>query len=151
MQFAMSFGMAKKGPRQQRCQVLLLEQNPGLAHALELMLRQAGYRVKACTKEVEMTSSLTPGRLRAEEIDLVLADLADAGPDREIILNRLRAAATLLPVIAIAPYGQEQNRARLLNLPGCYLLTSPLDPEDLRQCLAKVTAKEKTRLEITRP
>lgn len=132
--------MATLRHRQQIGQALLLESDPGLARVLELMLRQAGYLVKPCSAEAEMAERLTTERLRAEGIDLVLADLSGSGPGAGKLVAQLRGATALLPVIVITPYGQEKHGARLAHQPGCHFLTSPLEPEDLRRCLARVTA-----------
>jgi DNA-binding response OmpR family regulator len=135
--------MTKKEQQQTR-QALLLEQNPGLARVLELMLRQSGYRVNPCAAETEMLARLAPTRLRTEGIDLVLADLAGYGPAEKRLLAQLRIASHLLPVIVIAPYGQEIQRVRLGDRPGCHFLTSPLEPEELRRCLAQITTIART-------
>jgi DNA-binding response OmpR family regulator len=129
--------MTKKEQQQQTRQALLLEQNPGLARVLELMLRQSSYRVNLFTAEAEMLASLAPARLRAEGIDLVLADLAGYGPAEKRLLTQLR--------IVIAPYGQEIQRVRLGDRPGCHFLTSPLEPEELRRCLSQITTMDRTK------
>jgi DNA-binding response OmpR family regulator len=144
-QIALSFGMTKKEQQQQTRQALLLEQNPGLARVLELMLRQSSYRVNLFTAEAEMLASLAPARLRTEGIDLVLADLAGYGPAEKRLLAQLRIATHLLPVIVIAPYGQEIQRVRSGDRPGCHFLTSPLEPEELRRCLSQITTMDRTK------
>jgi CheY-like chemotaxis protein len=133
--------MTPKVSRQPRRQALLLEKNRGLALVLELILRQAGYQVNICATETDLLAQMEPGRLRLDPVALVLADLADGGPGQDNLLARLRFVARLLPVIAIAPYGQEKSGARLGKLPGCQVLTSPLDPEELQSCLAQVSGK----------
>jgi len=131
----MTIKLTRPRPRQ----ILLLETNPGLAHALELMLRQAGLRVTVCTVDAEMVEQLRPDRLRATGIDLVLVDLDGSTTEDEKFLSCLQTAAALLPMIVIAPYGQEGTRGLLGDQPGCHFLTSPLDPEELLSCLTQAT------------
>jgi DNA-binding response OmpR family regulator len=137
--------MTEKAKQRQTRQALLLEQNPGLARVLKLMLRQSGYRVNLFTTEVEMLASLAPARLRAEGIELVLADLAGYGPAEKRLLTQLGITTHLLPVIVIAPYGQEIQRVRLGDRPGCHFLTSPLEPEELRRCLSQITINDRMK------
>lgn len=89
--------------------VLLLDDEPGIARSVSLMLERLGYRVNAFTDAAE---ALEVFEVAPEKIDLVLTDLAMPEASGLDVARRVRAIRPDVPVVMMSGYMSEAERQR---------------------------------------
>jgi len=112
--------------------VLVVEDDPGIAAGLAVLLRAQGCAVDAVDGVAPAWAALV-----AEAFDLVLLDLGLADGDGTALLQRLRVAPQgglpdpQLPVLVMTARDQVASRVAALDLGADDYLTKPFDPDEL--------------------
>ena len=106
--------------------ILVVEDEPGIALALEDSLRLEGH-------DVEVVSNGVAGGLRARDdsFDLILLDVMLPGKDGFTICKELRRAGLKTPVILLTARAQESDRVRGLDLGANDYVVKPFSSSEL--------------------
>jgi len=108
-------------------QILVVEDEPGVALALEDDLRNEGYEV-----EIVEDGKTAARRAREQQFDLVLLDLMLPGKDGYEVCRELRRAGVLTPIIMLTAKTQEAEKVLGLELGADDYVTKPYSPRELR-------------------
>ena len=106
--------------------ILVIEDEPGIALALEDSLQFEGHEVEVVSNGVAGGERATDGRF-----DLILLDVMLPGKDGFTICNELRRAGVKTPVILITARGQEVDRVRGLDLGANDYVVKPFSSSEL--------------------
>ena len=101
--------------------VLVVEDDPSTAHALELLLRHQGYTVQTANSVLEALRHVTT------EPDVVLLDLMLPDGDGMGVLEAVRAKGLKTRVVVITGVGDPDYLARVHLLKPEALLRKPVD------------------------
>jgi DNA-binding response OmpR family regulator len=107
--------------------LLVVEDEPGIAFALETDLRSEGYEVAVVT-----TGDEASRRARSESFDLVLLDVMLPGKDGFEVCREIRRAGVRTPIILLTAKSQEAEKVMGLELGADDYLTKPFSPRELR-------------------
>jgi DNA-binding response OmpR family regulator len=107
--------------------ILVVEDEPGIAMALEDDLRSEGYEV-----EVVGDGITASRRLREEDFDLVLLDIMLPEKDGFEVCREMRQAGVQTPVIMLTAKSQETEKVMGLDIGADDYVTKPYSPEELR-------------------
>ena len=107
--------------------LLVVEDEPGIAFALETDLRSEGYEV-----EVVTTGDEAATRARSEPFDLVLLDVMLPGKDGFEVCREIRRAGIKTPIILLTAKSQEAEKVMGLELGADDYVTKPFSPRELR-------------------
>jgi DNA-binding response OmpR family regulator len=106
--------------------ILVVEDEPTIAIALQDDLEDEGYRVEAVSDGVTAV-----GKIGAGGWDLVLLDVMLPGKDGFTVLREVRKAGNQTPVILLTARGQEQDRITGLTLGADDYVTKPFSRQEL--------------------
>jgi len=106
--------------------ILVVEDEPTIAIALQDDLEGEGYRVEAVSDGVTALD-----RVREGSWDLVLLDVMLPGKDGFTVLREMRKAGSQTPVILLTARGQEQDRVAGLSLGADDYVTKPFSRQEL--------------------
>jgi DNA-binding response OmpR family regulator len=107
--------------------LLVVEDEPGIAFALETDLRSEGYDVTVAT-----TGDDASQRARTEPFDLVLLDVMLPGKDGFEVCREIRRAGVRTPIILLTAKSQEAEKVMGLELGADDYVTKPFSPRELR-------------------
>jgi DNA-binding response OmpR family regulator len=107
--------------------LLVVEDEPGIAFALEADLRSEGYDVTVAT-----TGDDASRRARTEPFDLVLLDVMLPGKDGFEVCREIRRAGIRTPIILLTAKSQEAEKVMGLELGADDYVTKPFSPRELR-------------------
>jgi len=107
--------------------LLVVEDEPGIAFALETDLRSEGYDVAVVT-----TGDEASRRARTESFDLVLLDVMLPGKDGFEVCREIRRAGVRTPIILLTAKSQEAEKVMGLELGADDYVTKPFSPRELR-------------------
>jgi DNA-binding response OmpR family regulator len=107
--------------------ILVVEDEPDLAFALEDDLKVEGYEV-----EVARDGESAARRVRGEQWDLVLLDVMLPGKDGFEVCRELRRAGVRTPIIMLTAKAQETEKILGLELGADDYVTKPFSPRELR-------------------
>jgi DNA-binding response OmpR family regulator len=107
--------------------LLVVEDEPGIAFALETDLRSEGYDVTVATTGDEASQ-----RARSESFDLVLLDVMLPGKDGFEVCREIRRAGVRTPIILLTAKSQEAEKVMGLELGADDYVTKPFSPRELR-------------------
>src|SRR5262245_50946063 len=105
--------------------ILVVEDEPTIAFALQDDLEEEGYRVEAVSDGV---TALEKAR---GAFDLVLLDVMLPGKDGFTVLREMRKSGNHTPVILLTARGQEQDRVIGLSLGADDYVTKPFSRKEL--------------------
>jgi two-component system CheB/CheR fusion protein len=113
--------------------VLVIEDNPEVAHALRRLLDVWGYDVW-----VAYTGTDGVQLARARPPDVVLSDIGLPGLDGWDVARELRRhpATAGVRLIAVTGHGSDEDKRHAAEVGYDHLLMKPADPETLRALLA---------------
>ncbi|HEX5130713.1 MAG TPA: response regulator, partial [Usitatibacter sp.] len=116
----------------ERHRILVVEDNPDSAEAMQMLLETMGHDVKVVgdgQSALEVAVLLQP--------DVILLDIGLPGMDGYELAQRLRAASQTRAahIIAVSGYGQEKDRERSLSVGFDVHLVKPVDPAQLSQAI----------------
>ena len=106
--------------------ILVVEDEPTIAIALQDDLEDEGYQVEAVSDGVTALE-----KTRAGGWDLVLLDVMLPGKDGFTVLREMRKAGNQTPVILLTARGQEQDRVAGLSLGADDYVTKPFSRREL--------------------
>ena len=107
-------------------QILVVEDEPTIAIALQDDLEDEGYRVEAVSDGLTALE-----KTRSRGFDLVLLDVMLPGKDGFTVLREMRKAGNQTPVILLTARGQEQDRITGLALGADDYVTKPFSRQEL--------------------
>jgi DNA-binding response OmpR family regulator len=107
--------------------LLVVEDETGIAFALETDLRSEGYEV-----DVVSTGDEASRRARSEPFDLVLLDVMLPGKDGFEVCREIRRAGVRTPIILLTAKSQEAEKVMGLELGADDYVTKPFSPRELR-------------------
>jgi DNA-binding response OmpR family regulator len=107
-------------------QILIVEDEPTIAIALQDDLEDEGHQVDAVSDGVTALE-----RIRVRRWDLVLLDVMLPGKDGFTVLREMRKAGNQTPVILLTARGQEQDRITGLSLGADDYVTKPFSRQEL--------------------
>ena len=106
--------------------ILVVEDEPTIAIALQDDLEDEGYRVEAVSDGMTALEKMRTGGW-----DLVLLDVMLPGKDGFTVLREMRKAGNQTPVILLTARGQEQDRVAGLSLGADDYVTKPFSRREL--------------------
>ena len=107
--------------------LLVVEDEPGIAFALEADLQSEGYKVTLAT-----TGDQALRAARAETFDLVLLDVMLPGKDGFEVCRELRRSGFKAPILMLTAKAQEAEKVMGLELGADDYITKPFSPRELR-------------------
>jgi two-component system alkaline phosphatase synthesis response regulator PhoP len=107
--------------------ILVVDDEPGIAFALEADLSAEGYDVT-----VARTGEDALREIRASGFDLVILDVMLPGKDGFEVCRDLRRAGIGMPVLMLTAKAQEAEKVMGLELGADDYLTKPFSPRELR-------------------
>jgi DNA-binding response OmpR family regulator len=107
--------------------VLIVEDEPGIAFALENDLQTEGYEVVVVADGVEAVR-----RARSEPFDLILLDVMLPNKDGFEVCRELRRGGLHTPIIMLTAKTQEAEKILGLDLGADDYVTKPFSPRELR-------------------
>ena len=115
--------------------ILVVEDEPGIAFALEADLQTEGYAVTVAT-----TGDDALRLARAETFDLILLDVMLPGKDGFEVCRVLRRAGLRTPIILLTAKTQEAEKVMGLELGADDYVTKPFSPRELRARISACSA-----------
>jgi DNA-binding response OmpR family regulator len=107
--------------------ILIVEDEPGIAFALEADMKTEGY-----IPRVAVTGDEALHLARAEAFDLILLDVMLPGKDGFEICRTLRREGLRMPIILLTAKAQEAEKVMGLELGADDYITKPFSPRELR-------------------
>jgi DNA-binding response OmpR family regulator len=107
--------------------ILIVEDEPGIAFALENDLQTEGYEVAVVNDGVEAVR-----RARCEPFDLILLDVMLPNKDGFDVCRELRRGGLRTPIIMLTAKTQEAEKILGLDLGADDYVTKPFSPRELR-------------------
>jgi DNA-binding NtrC family response regulator len=115
--------------------ILLIEDDPGTASALQKVLRAEGYGVDVAERGDDGLAQAKSG-----SFDLVLTDLMLPGTSGLELAAQLRAAKPKLPIIMMTAHGTTDTAIEATKLGAYEYLVKPFEAEDLLDVVAAAVA-----------
>jgi DNA-binding response OmpR family regulator len=113
--------------------ILIVEDEPGIALALEDDLRLEGHEV-----EVTGDGTVAIARARASRFDMILLDIMLAGKDGFDVLRELRRSKVTTPIVMLTARTQEAEKVLAFEAGADDYVTKPFSPRELRARIAAV-------------
>ena len=107
--------------------ILVVEDEPGIAFALEADLQSEGYVVR-----VVATGDEASRVARNESFDLILLDVMLPGKDGFEVCRELRRSGVRTPVVMLTAKAQEAEKVMGLEIGADDYVTKPFSPRELR-------------------
>ncbi len=107
--------------------ILVVEDEPGIAFALESDLQTEGYEVVLVNDGVEAVR-----RARSEAFDLILLDVMLPNKDGFEVCRELRHAGLRTPILLLTAKAHEAEKIMGLDLGADDYITKPFSPRELR-------------------
>ena len=107
--------------------ILVVEDEPGIAFALETDLRTEGYEVT-----VAATGDTAVHLARTQAPDLILLDVMLPGKDGFEVCRELRRGGIRTPIVLLTAKSQEAEKVMGLELGADDYVTKPFSPRELR-------------------
>jgi CheY-like chemotaxis protein len=105
-----------------RAKILAVEDNP-----LNLMLVCDLLELEGYTMITASTGEEALGLARTEQPDLILMDIQIPGMDGLEVTRRLKAATTMIPVVALTAYAMEGDAEKFLAAGCAGYIAKPID------------------------
>jgi DNA-binding response OmpR family regulator len=107
--------------------ILVVEDEPGIAFALDADLRAEGYSVRVAT-----TGDEAIGLARGESFDLILLDVMLPGKDGFDVCRELRRSGLRIPIVLLTAKSHEAEKVMGFELGADDYVTKPFSPRELR-------------------
>jgi DNA-binding response OmpR family regulator len=125
--------------------ILIVEDEPGIAFALESDLQTEGYDVTLVSDGVEAMR-----RARAESFDLILLDVMLPHKDGFEVCRELRRGGLTTPIIMLTARTQEAEKVLGLDVGADDYVTKPFSPRELRARIRAIFRRGATDGEVHR-
>jgi DNA-binding response OmpR family regulator len=125
--------------------ILIVEDEPGIAFALESDLQTEGYDVTLVNDGVEAMR-----RARAESFDLILLDVMLPHKDGFEVCRELRRGGLTTPIIMLTARTQEAEKVLGLDVGADDYVTKPFSPRELRARIRAIFRRGATDGEVHR-
>ncbi len=112
-------------------QILVVEDEPGIALALEDDLRLEGHQV-----EVTGDGNVAIRRAREAAFDLILLDIMLAGKDGFDVVRELRRTKVMTPIVMLTARTQDAEKVLAFEAGADDYVTKPFSPRELRARIA---------------
>jgi len=119
--------------------ILIVEDEPGIAFALESDLQAEGYDVRLVSDGLEAVR-----RARAEAFELILLDVMLPGKDGFDVCRELRRGGLRTPIIMLTAKAQELEKVVGLDLGADDYITKPFSPRELRARIRAILRRAAT-------
>jgi two-component system KDP operon response regulator KdpE len=106
-------------------QVLIVDDEPQIVRALKVLLRSAGYEVRAATTKAEALDALSVRPPDALVLDLVLPDGSGVEVCREV------RGWSALPIVVLSAVGDEREKVAALDAGADDYVTKPFGTDEL--------------------
>ncbi|MBA2356052.1 MAG: response regulator transcription factor [Acidobacteria bacterium] len=113
--------------------ILIVEDEPGIALALEDDLRLEGHDI-----DVTGDGGIAITKARESAFDLILLDIMIAGKDGFDVLRELRRAKVTTPIVMLTARTQEAEKVLALESGADDYVTKPFSPRELRARVAAI-------------
>ena len=122
--------------------VLVIDDDPGLAEVIELLLSREGY-------DVERAGSVKAGleRIADREVDLVITDLKLPDGTGLDAIRAIRAGHGNLPIIMITSYSSLESAIGALRAGAVDYIIKPFDNDELLHAIARALDERRIRRE----
>lgn len=107
--------------------ILIADDEEGLRELLTDLLTEEGYAAESVTNGSAVLERIEAG----ERYDLLLLDLKMPGVSGIDLLERLRAAGNMIPVIMVTGYGTSSSAIRAMQIGAYDYLMKPFDNEEV--------------------
>jgi DNA-binding response OmpR family regulator len=107
--------------------ILIVEDEPGIAFALQSDLETEGYEVTAVGDGIEAVR-----RARADSYDLILLDVMLPNKDGYEVCRELRRGGLTTPIMMLTAKAQEAEKVLGLDVGADDYVTKPFSPRELR-------------------
>ena len=124
--------------------ILVVEDEPGIAMALEDDLRLEGYDV-----DVTGESAVAVRKARDERFDLILLDVMLKGKDGFEVCRELRRTGITTPIIMLTARTQEAEKVLGLEAGADDYVTKPFGPKELRARIAAVLRRTQAQAPVS--
>lgn len=124
-----------EAPKKNGKQILIVEDEKPLSHALEMKLGHQGYGTRVVTNGTEALAAL-----EKERYDMILLDLIMPIMDGFAVLTELKARKNKTPVIVLSNLGQNEDQAKSKELGAIDYFVKSNTP------IADIVARIKTAL-----
>ncbi len=118
--------------------ILLIEDDRGIASALEKVLQDENYRVTVIGR-----GDLGLAEARQRPFDLVITDLKLPGLGGLELIGQLHAAKPKLPIIMITAHGTTETAIEAMKLGACEYLVKPFEADELLDLAASAVASSR--------
>lgn len=116
------------------CSILVVDDEPGIRHALKRILQSAGHRTQEATTGLDALRAI-----RGNRFDLVTMDMAMADMDGVDAVSVLRGEVDV-PIVAISGHLTEDIRADLRNRQVTHFLEKPFGREQVLEVVQQALA-----------
>lgn len=118
----------------QPTRILLAEDDEEMRRMLAEWLRRDGYLVSEARDGVELTERICEALFREGRAvpDVLITDLRMPGRDGLDVVSLLRGADSMIPVILITAFGDEETHRRAARLGADAVFDKPVDLDELR-------------------
>lgn len=108
-------------------EILVVDDEPSIASALELVLADEGHTVRTARNGAEAVALLT-----RQTVDLILSDVMMPEVDGLTLVRHLRRRGDRTPVVLMSA-----APSRVVGLPGVRLVPKPFDIDELLEVVAE--------------
>ena len=133
----MAYSAASGGGQPGPCQILLVDDEPGVTSAVRRILQRHGYVVATAANGAEAMDHLRAHR----DIELVITDQTMPVMTGLELIEWLRASGRTTPVILASGFEASIDRARLDSLSGVWWMDKPFATQELLNLVATATAR----------
>ncbi len=136
--------MTAPARRPRGARVLVIDDDPGLAEVIELLLNREGYAA-------ERAGTLKAGldRIRAVEVDLVITDLKLPDGTGLDAIRAIRAGHTELPIIMITSYSSMESAIAALRAGAVDYIIKPFDNDEFLHAVERALNERRITRENT--
>jgi PAS domain S-box-containing protein len=124
--------------------VLVLDDEPPARRLISKVLEESGAEVRSCATVREAVEIF-----KREPVDLVISDIAMPDEDGFSFIRKLlqieRIMGCSVPALALTAFGRIEDRIRILEAGFDQYLMKPVDPVELANMAAELTAPERRR------